>query len=69
MNLSFAREPAVWLGLIQAGLALGVGFGLHVTTEQMGLIMAFAAAVAAVVIRQNVYAPVDKAGNPIAVSK
>ena len=67
MNLSFSREPAVWLGLIQAGLALGVGFGLHLTTEQMGLIMAFAATVGAVIVRANVYAPVDKAGDPIAV--
>jgi len=67
MSLSFSREPAMWLGLIQAGLALGVGFGLHLTTEQMGLVMAFAATVAAVVVRQNVYAPVDKAGEPIVV--
>lgn len=48
----FGREPVLWLALIQAGLALGVGFGLNVTTTQMGLIMAFSAALFAVITRQ-----------------
>jgi hypothetical protein len=69
MNLSFSREPALWLGLFQAIIGLVIGFGVHITSEQAGLIMAVAAAIAAIVVRQNVYAPVDKAGNPIAGSK
>jgi hypothetical protein len=40
----FKREPALFLGAVQALLALGVGFGLHLTTVQMGLIQAAVAA-------------------------
>jgi hypothetical protein len=69
MNLSFSREPALWLGVAQAILGLIIGFGVHITTEQAGLIMAVAAAIAAVIVRQNVYAPVDKDGAPIEVPK
>lgn len=42
------------MGAVNAGLALGIGFGLHVTSIQAGLINAFVAAVIAVIIRQNV---------------
>lgn len=55
----FGREPALILGLVQAALALAVGFGLHLSTEQMGLLMAFSAALLAVITRQNV-TPVNK---------
>lgn len=48
------REPALILGLIQAGLALAIGFGLKLSGEQVALLMAFAAAVASVIVRQNV---------------
>ena len=51
----FGREPALILGLIQAVIAVAVGFGLNVSPEQVGLIMALSAAVAAVIVRQNVY--------------
>lgn len=50
----WGREPAMIVGLAQALLALGVGFGLHVTPEQMGLIMAALAALLAVVTRSQV---------------
>jgi hypothetical protein len=54
MNAIFGREPAALLGLIQAGLALAVGFGLQLTGEQVALTMAFAAAAVAVITRQTV---------------
>ena len=48
------REPAMILALIQTALALGVGFGLHWTAEQVALVTAFAAAVLGVVTRSQV---------------
>ncbi len=42
------------LAVVQAGLALAVGFGLHLTTEQMGLIIAFSAAVLGLWTRSKV---------------
>lgn len=48
------REPALFLGAIQALLALAVGFGLQLTPEQMALILAASAAIFAVIVRQNV---------------
>lgn len=48
------REPALILGLIQAVLALAIGFGLDISPEQFGLIMAASAALAAVIVRSQV---------------
>jgi hypothetical protein len=50
----WGREPAAILGAIQAGLALAIGFGFELTNEQMSLILAFSAAVFAVVTRSQV---------------
>lgn len=50
----FNREPAMFLALIQSGLALAVGFGLHLTSEQMALIMAFSAALVGFITRSQV---------------
>jgi hypothetical protein len=47
-------EPALILGLINAVIAVAVGFGLDVTPEQVGLINAAAAAVISVIIRSRV---------------
>ena len=44
MGTLFNREPAMLLALVQAGLALAVGFGLTLTSEQMALLLAFTAA-------------------------
>ena len=50
----FGREPAVILGAVQALLALGLSFGLQLTPEKMGAIMAAAAAVIALLVRRQV---------------
>ncbi len=42
------------MATVQAGLALGVSFGLKLTVEQVGSIMAFSAAVLGLVVRQMV---------------
>lgn len=47
----FKTEPALIIGLINALIALGVGFGLPVTPAQVGLINAAVAAVLAIVMR------------------
>ncbi len=54
MGTILGREPAALLGLIQAGLALAIGFGLALTGEQVALTMAFSAAAVAVITRQAV---------------
>lgn len=48
------KEPAIWLGAVGAAIALGVSFGLPVSAEQVGFIMAFVSAVLALVTRQLV---------------
>ncbi len=50
----FGREPVLYLALVQAALALAVGFGLGLTGEQVAGLMAFAAAVLGVVTRSRV---------------
>ena len=50
----WTREPAMVLAVVQAALALGIGFGLRVTPEQMALIMALAAAVLGLITRSQV---------------
>lgn len=52
-------EPALILGAVNAVIALAVGFGLHWTAEQVGLVNAAVAAICAVIMRQNV-SPVTK---------
>lgn len=47
-------EPAFTLALVQAGLALAVGFGLSLTTEQMALLLAFTAALLGWITRSQV---------------
>lgn len=54
MTTLWGREPAVIIGLVQAAIALAVGFGLDLTTEQTAAILAFTAAVLAVVTRSQV---------------
>jgi hypothetical protein len=48
------REPALIMAAITALISLGVGFGLSITAEQVGLIVAAVAAVFGVVTRSQV---------------
>ena len=41
-------------GLVQTGIALGVSFGLHMSPEQVGAIVAFTAALLAFLTRSSV---------------
>jgi hypothetical protein len=50
----FGREPAAIAAFIQAILALGVGFGLSLSTEQMGLLMAVVTIGLGLLVRQVV---------------
>lgn len=50
----WGREPAVILGLIQAGLTLALTFGLDLTVEQVGAILAFVNVALALVTRSRV---------------
>ena len=54
MGMLWAREPTLVLAVVQAALALGIGFGLRVTPEQMALVMAFTAAVLGLITRSQV---------------
>jgi hypothetical protein len=48
------REPTVLLGVIQAGVTLGVCFGLELTQEQIGAILTFSTAVVTLITRSRV---------------
>jgi hypothetical protein len=48
------REPAAILGALQAVLALALSFGLELSTEQVGAILAATAAVLGVITRSQV---------------
>lgn len=50
----FRTEPALIIGAVGALIALAVGFGLPISTEQAGLILAAVSAVLAVVTRSRV---------------
>lgn len=54
------QEPAMFLAVIQAGVALLVSFGFELTGEQVGAIMAFSAAVVGLITRSKV-TPLDTA--------
>jgi hypothetical protein len=43
MSKFWGQNPVKILTAVQAALALGMGFGLHITIQQFGLIMAFTA--------------------------
>lgn len=47
-------EPVLTLALIQAGIAMAVGFGLNWTGDQVALASAFAAAVLGWIARSRV---------------
>lgn len=49
-----AREPAVIVSLVAAVIALAVAFGLDVSEEQTGAVMAVVVILAGLVIRSQV---------------
>jgi hypothetical protein len=50
----FGREPAMVLAFIQAAIVLAVTFGLQLTTEQTGAILALSAIVLGLITRSKV---------------
>ncbi|CAN5749285.1 hypothetical protein BH23CHL7_BH23CHL7_17180 [soil metagenome] len=54
MNTIFGREPVMILAVIQAAIALAVGFGLNWSGDQVALVTAFSAAVLGLIARQQV---------------
>jgi len=54
MENLWGREPALVVGAISALIALAIGFGLPVSSEQMALIMAAVTAVLSVITRSQV---------------
>ena len=54
MGTLWGREPVAILAVIQAGIALGMAYGLSVTPEQMALMLTFTGAVLALITRSQV---------------
>ena len=53
-SLILNREPVAVMAAVEAVLAVAIGFGLDVSTEQFGLIIAALTAVLALVARSKV---------------
>lgn len=54
-DVSFlSREPVAIQAVVQATIALAMGFGMGITTEQMGLILMLSAAILGLITRQQV---------------
>lgn len=60
----WGEEPVLILGLVQAGIALVCAFGINLTNVQTGCILAFSAAVLAVITRTQV-TPSGVANTPV----
>jgi hypothetical protein len=58
----WGREPAMVLALVQAVIVLGVSFGLALTTEQTGAILALTAVVLGLLTRSQVFPTKSTAG-------
>jgi len=50
-------EPTMILAILNSGIALGITFGLNLTVEQIGAIMAFSSAVLGLLTRSQVTSP------------
>lgn len=48
------EEPVAFQGVVQTGLALGIAFGLNISTEALGAIVAFSAALLSFLTRTQV---------------
>ena len=49
-----SREPVMTMAVVQAALALLVGFGVPISTEQMALLLAFIGALLSWIARTKV---------------
>jgi hypothetical protein len=54
VNFNPSQEPAVYGGLVAAVIAAAVTFGLHLSTEQIGAIMAVVTIALGFLVRANV---------------
>jgi hypothetical protein len=61
--MKLKNEPALIVGFVQAVLALAVSFGLGLSVDQVGAIVAVAAAATSVLLRQQV-SPVSSTQTP-----
>jgi hypothetical protein len=59
----FTQNPAFFLGVVQAALALGISFGLNLTSQQVGAILALTAAVLSLCTHQLVTPVSNPKGN------
>ncbi len=50
----FKREPVMFLAVVQTLIALVVAFGLKLTPEQIGAVLAFTSAVLGLIARSQV---------------
>lgn len=62
MGTLWGREPALILGVVQAVLAVAISFGVDLTPQQVGMILAATAAVLALITRQRVTPTPDRPG-------
>ena len=56
----FEREPAIILGLVNTALALILSFGVSLSADQIGAILAFSSALIALITRQVVTSPATR---------
>lgn len=54
MKKIWNREPALFIGLVSSVVSLGTSFGLGLTGEQVGAIMALTSAILSFVVRSKV---------------
>lgn len=61
----FKREPAAWIGLVEAILTAAGAFGFALSAAETVALMGVVKVFGTLFVRQNVYAPVDSEGNPV----
>lgn len=60
-GLIWGRNTALWMGVVQNGLALGVAFGVHLSGAQVAAVMAFSASLGALIAHQGAVSEIHKA--------
>lgn len=64
IGVLWGREPAMVVAFIQATLVLGLAFGLSLTVDQMGAILAVVAIALGLLTRSQVTAPANLTSKP-----